>query len=120
MRRTLACASLILLAACSGGPPSPGPGSARRKIAGIVFQEAQFFRSVELGMRQAAEKAVAEVSGGRGRKAREAHTKDVIKVWCTLHGMVSLCNSNIVGYGAEDTQAIYDQILGELIDSVLS
>jgi AcrR family transcriptional regulator len=67
-----------------------------------------------------AERAVAEVSGGEGRKGRAGHTKDVVKVWCTLHGMVSLCNSNIVGYVAEDTKSIYRKILEELIESVLT
>ncbi|HNY65423.1 MAG TPA: TetR/AcrR family transcriptional regulator [Deltaproteobacteria bacterium] len=67
-----------------------------------------------------AERAVAEVNGGEGRKGREGHTKDVVKVWCTLHGMVSLCNSHIVGYVAGDTQAVYHRILEELIESVVS
>jgi len=64
-----------------------------------------------------AERAVREVTGGAGRKGREDLAKDVVKVWCMLHGMVSLFNSHIIGYVAQDTRAIYDRIVRELIDS---
>jgi AcrR family transcriptional regulator len=88
-------------------------GTPHEKLSRIEY-------TISMEIAALAEKAVAEVTGGMGRKGRDGHTKDVVKVWCTLHGMVSLCNSNIVGYVAEDTQTIYHQILGELIESVIA
>jgi AcrR family transcriptional regulator len=88
-------------------------GTPHEKLSRIEY-------TISMEIAALAEKAVAEVNGGEGRKGREGHTKDVVKVWCTLHGMVSLCNSQIVGYVAGDTQAVYHTILEELIQSVLS
>jgi len=61
--------SALLLPGCSGKPRSSG----QRKIAGIVFQEDQFFRLVLFGMRDAAGKNGAELleANSEGKPDRE-------------------------------------------------
>lgn len=41
---------------------------------------------------------------------------EVIKIWSMLHGMVSLANSNIIGYVAADIQKTHNRIIDEIID----
>lgn len=38
-----------------------------------------------------------------------------VKIWSLLHGMVSLANSNIVGYVAPDVGKAYSRIMNELV-----
>jgi AcrR family transcriptional regulator len=40
----------------------------------------------------------------------------IVKLWSLLHGMVSLSNSNIVGYVAQDIEKTYNRIINELIE----
>lgn len=40
---------------------------------------------------------------------------DIIKIWSMLHGMVSLANSNIIGYVATDIEKTHNRILDEII-----
>ncbi len=70
---TLAATVLVALLAVSGcskpaapadGTPPPGPAASVPKIAGMVFQEDQFFRLVLFGMRDAAKKAGVELLEG--------------------------------------------------------
>jgi ABC-type sugar transport system substrate-binding protein len=70
---TLAATALVALLAVSGcskpaapadGTPPPGPAASVPKIAGMVFQEDQFFRLVLFGMRDAAKKAGVELLEG--------------------------------------------------------
>jgi sugar transport system substrate-binding protein len=71
-RTVLACggllvmAGLLLLGGCSSGgkgdgSKGTGAASGRPRLAGIVFQEDQFFRMVLFGMRDAAKKADVEL-----------------------------------------------------------
>lgn len=52
--------AIILLSAGCGGQES-GEKKQGKKIAGIVFQEDQFFRLIQFGMKEAAERAGAEL-----------------------------------------------------------
>lgn len=85
-------------------------GTPHEKLSRIEY-------TISMEIAELAERAVREVTGGADSKGRESHTKDVVKVWCMLHGMVSLSNSRIIGYVAEDTQAIYARLVEELIES---
>lgn len=85
-------------------------GTPHEKLSRIEY-------AISMEIAALAEKAVAEVNG-ESLKGRAGRTKDVVKVWCTLHGMVSLCNSSIMGYVAEDFPSIYQGILDELVNSV--
>lgn len=40
---------------------------------------------------------------------------DIIKIWSMLHGMVSLANSNIIGYVASDIEKTHSRILDEIV-----
>jgi sugar transport system substrate-binding protein len=57
------CGALLLSGCGQGksGGPAAEPGKDRLKIAGIVFQEDQFFRLVQFGMKDAAAKAGVEL-----------------------------------------------------------
>ncbi len=46
----------------------------------------------------------------------ETKTRRVIEVWSLLHGMVSLHNSNIVGYVAEDVMTVYQGVIGDILE----
>ncbi|HEY3322214.1 MAG TPA: substrate-binding domain-containing protein [Planctomycetota bacterium] len=66
--KTIACLSFAFcvlsfafLAGCGSGGDAESKASGRPKIAGIVFQEDQFFRLVLFGMRDAAKKANVEL-----------------------------------------------------------
>ena len=40
----------------------------------------------------------------------------IVKIWGLLHGMVSLSNSNIIGYVAHDKEKTFSRIIDELIE----
>lgn len=41
---------------------------------------------------------------------------NIVKIWSILHGMVSLANSNIIGYVAPDVDKTYKRIVNEIIE----
>jgi len=41
---------------------------------------------------------------------------NIVKIWSMLHGMVSLANSNIIGYVAPDMDKTYGRIVDELVE----
>ncbi len=47
-------------------------------------------------------------------------TRRLIQIWSLLHGMVSLYNSRVAAYVAEDVLSIYRRTIDELIDAVLT
>ena len=51
--------AVLMIVGCGG--KNEGGGPQRKKIAGIVFQEDQFFRLIQFGMQDAADKAGAEL-----------------------------------------------------------
>lgn len=51
---------------------------------------------------------------GRGDNSELARMR-VVQFWSLLHGMVTLHNSQVVSYVAEDTEAMYRKIVSELI-----
>jgi ABC-type sugar transport system substrate-binding protein len=68
-----ACAAALLLFIISPGCSKKPEAAGRRKIAGIVFQEDQFFRLVIFGMRDAASRNGAELleANSEGRPDKE-------------------------------------------------
>ncbi|MRR14259.1 TetR/AcrR family transcriptional regulator, partial [archaeon] len=85
-------------------------GTPHEKLSRIEY-------TISMEIAALAEKAVREVTGDVDGEGGHGHIKDVIRIWCMLHGMVSLHNSNIIGYVAKDSRAIYDGIIQELIGS---
>lgn len=41
---------------------------------------------------------------------------EIIKIWSMLHGMVSLANSNVIGYVAVDIEKTHNRIIDEIVD----
>lgn len=68
-------ASLVMLAGCSGpkegGKPAGEKVGGKRRLAGIVFQEDQFFRLVLFGMRSRAKEAGVELLEGNSANKPE-------------------------------------------------
>ena len=84
MRNTLlailgACALTVVSVVCgcsnpaapASAPGTPGAAAAKPKLAGIVFQEDQFFRLVLFGMRDAAKQAGVELLEGNAANKLE-------------------------------------------------
>ncbi len=87
-------------------------GTPHEKLSRIEY-------TISMEIAELARRSVREVAGGAAGKGKEDLTKDVVKVWCMLHGMVSLFNSHIIEYVAQDSRTIYDRIALELIDSLV-
>ncbi len=52
---------------------------------------------------------------GKGADTKTTHLR-VIHIWSLLHGMITLHNSSVVSYVAEETEAVYSKIIDEYID----
>ncbi len=73
--------------------------------------------AVSMEIAELALAAVKEVRSGTGVQAGDDGIRDVVKVWCMLHGMVSLHNSRIIGYVADSARAVYSRIIQDLVQS---
>lgn len=80
-------------------------GTPHEKLSRIEY-------TISMEIAELAQNAVREIAGNKGK---DDHIKDVVKVWCMLHGMVSLHNSHIIGYVIQDIQAVYNLIIEDLI-----
>ena len=60
-----------------------------------------------------ATRATAEMLGKA--VAQDILQRRVIQVWSVLHGMISLHNSQVVGYVVPDPKAVYERTLDELV-----
>lgn len=49
----------------------------------------------------------------------EMLTQRLVQVWSLLHGMITLNNSQVMGYVATSAQQIYQKIIDEFIDSLV-
>jgi len=50
----------------------------------------------------------------------DAAVHNIVKIWSMMHGMVSLANSNIVGYVAPDVEKTYSRIIDDIIEQYQS
>lgn len=62
-----------------------------------------------------AAQTLRELSRG-GVQKDEDLTHDLVHIWCLVHGMVSLANSNIIGYVASDVKAAYQRIVDDIVE----
>lgn len=51
---------------------------------------------------------------GKDHDAEQVRMR-VIQIWSLLHGMVTLHNSQVVSYVADNTEAVYDKIVAEIV-----
>ncbi|HOO45357.1 MAG TPA: TetR/AcrR family transcriptional regulator [Deltaproteobacteria bacterium] len=57
---------------------------------------------------------MGDASAGR----EEVVLKSMVRIWSTLHGMISLCNSNIMEYVTPGIDQVYSQVLDDLVNSL--
>jgi AcrR family transcriptional regulator len=74
---------------------------------------------ISMEIAQLAMKAVSELMGGDVSPEEDGVVQNVIRVWSTLHGMVSLFNSQIIGYVARDAKSVYEKIIDNLVKSIV-
>ena len=67
----LVTAASILAPGCARHAPAAAPAHKKIQLAAIVFQEDQFFRLVQLGMKEAADKAGADLMVGNSNNKPE-------------------------------------------------
>jgi AcrR family transcriptional regulator len=81
------------------------------------LSEVEYRISMEIA--QLAMKTVSELMGGDVSLDDDGVVQNVIRVWSTLHGMISLFNSQIVGYVARDAKGVYEKIIDDLVTSIV-
>lgn len=59
--------------------------------------------------------ALNDLWKNRAPLTEEETAHQVVKIWSLLHGMVSLTNSNIIGYVAHDKDRTFTRIIDEII-----
>jgi AcrR family transcriptional regulator len=74
---------------------------------------------ISMEIAQLAMKAVSELMGGDVSPEDDGVVQNVIRIWSTLHGMVSLFNSQIIGYVARDAKSVYEKIIDNLVKSIV-
>jgi len=79
-----------------------------------ALSEQEYRLSMEIAAM--AQAALAEVLGKESEPALVQ--RRLIQVWSLLHGMISLRNSQVVTYLAEDIPAIYEETITELMRAV--
>jgi AcrR family transcriptional regulator len=74
--------------------------------------------AISMDIAALAAKAIRELRGeGEGADASgDDPTRDIVRVWCMVHGMVSLANSNIIGYVAPDFEDTTRRIMRDLVE----
>jgi AcrR family transcriptional regulator len=60
--------------------------------------------------------ALKGLKNGSQKIAADDLVHSIVKIWSMLHGMVSLANSNIMGYVTPDLKNTYSRITNELIE----
>ena len=60
--------------------------------------------------------ALNDVVKGASQLSQEDLVHSIVKIWSLLHGMISLANSNIIGYVASDVDTTYNRIIDELVE----
>jgi len=63
--------------------------------------------------------AVKELITGKLAEDEQALQMYFIAAWSMLHGMISLYNSKVVRYTVQDTEAIYEKMIPELLNILL-
>ncbi|HPC46678.1 MAG TPA: TetR/AcrR family transcriptional regulator [Deltaproteobacteria bacterium] len=77
------------------------------------LSEAEYRISMEIAA--LATQALRDIKGGEGLSEEEL-AYDIVRIWCMVHGMVSLANSRIIGYVAPDIEESHARIIDDLIN----
>jgi AcrR family transcriptional regulator len=84
-------------------------GTPYEKISAIEYK-------ISMDIVQIAIDALKGLKKDSRRIAADDLVHGIIKIWSMLHGMVSLANSNIMGYVTPDLEKTYRRITNELIE----
>ncbi len=87
-------------------------GTPYEKLSGVEYR-------ISMEIARLASDAVRDLAGGEHCPSDEVVLHTVVKVWCMLHGMISLFNSRIVGYVAQGPDSVYARIIDDLVNSVI-
>lgn len=71
---------------------------------------------ISMDIAKIAVEALKELRRGETPASDDDVLHDIIKIWSMLHGMVSLANSNIIGYVAVDIEKTHNRIIDEIVD----
>ena len=72
--------------------------------------------TLSMQVAQLAMKAIVELLGPEINE--KTLQKRIIQVWSLLHGMISLNNSQVMGYVVDKPEALFDSIIDELAELV--
>lgn len=84
-------------------------GTPLEKISEIEYK-------ISMDIAALALKAAADVIGPSA--GDERLTQRLVQIWSLLHGMITLNNSQVMGYVATSAQQVYQKIIDEFIDSL--
>jgi len=88
-------------------------GTPHEKLSEVEYK-------ISMDIARIATDTLRDLRGAGFRGSEEDVLHDVVKIWSMLHGMVSLANSNIIGYVASDIEKTHSRIIDELIDQYLN
>ncbi|MBC2714065.1 MAG: TetR/AcrR family transcriptional regulator [Desulfobacteraceae bacterium] len=84
-------------------------GTPLEKISKIEYK-------ISMDIAALAIKAAADVIGPSA--GEEILTRRLVQLWSLIHGMITLNNSQVMGYVAESAEQVYQKIIDEVIDSL--
>ncbi|HHO76370.1 MAG TPA: TetR/AcrR family transcriptional regulator [Deltaproteobacteria bacterium] len=59
--------------------------------------------------------ALSDLVGGDNALTQETVLKNMVRVWSTLHGMISLFNSDMIEYVVPSAEKVYSQVIDDLV-----
>jgi len=84
-------------------------GTPPEKLSEIEYQ-------TSMNIAQIAIKAASDVMG-RSTKTKEKNRR-LIQIWSLMHGMITLHNSQVVGYVVDSVDRVYQDIIDEFIETL--
>jgi len=86
-------------------------GTPHEKLSEIEYQ-------ISMEIAGLATHALRDLMGGDADLKEENVPKSLVRVWSTLHGMISLINSDIIDYVVPGAEQVYSQVIDDLVNSL--
>ncbi|MCP4677168.1 MAG: TetR/AcrR family transcriptional regulator [Deltaproteobacteria bacterium] len=90
---------------------------------GTPFEElSKIEHGLSMDIATLATQTMSDIFQNRPEITDEKVLELIVQIWCLLHGMASLHNSNVIKYLSQDSQieTIYDHIINNLFDTVVN
>ena len=84
-------------------------GTPHEKLSEVEYK-------ISMDIARIAMDALKDLRSNDSRVGEEDVLHEIIKIWSMLHGMISLANSNIIGYVATDIEKTHNRIIDEIVD----